>query len=351
MKKTIFQLLFFVLLSLSLSAQNIPLIKGSFYPQNSNALALQSVTDMAELNNHLYVIESMAHKILAFSLEDGISLVREFGKQNQGTNDFNQPSRISICENEILIKDENGYTYLNENGDILGRLALPSYDFGSICAYAYYMVLMVNFQMNEKHLIDVYSKDGRKISQIGEKFITYDTSKYEGFSPIRIGSTVYEGSLLIEEEFVYYLNFKLGYLLKYRVDGTKISETNFNEFFGLHGKKVYDFNKMTFLDAGVKLSHANRRIPAYTIIEDAYIQSGVLYLLESEFVPGDSPRKEKLKIVALNASTLDLLKEYELTKDANQRATCFSVIHSQNNPRFYIYMEGDASRIVEYTVQ
>lgn len=351
MKKLFFPPLFFALLSLSVSAQSIPLKKGNFYPQNSTDQAVRSVADMADLNNHLYVVVSLNHKVLSFALDNGIRLTGEFGKHGQGPGEFNRPTRISVCENEFLIKDEAGYTYLNANGDFLGKLALPSYDFGSICAYAYYLVLMVNFQMNEKHLIDVYSKDGRKISQIGEKFITYDTSKYEGFSPVRIGNSIYSGSLLIEEEFVYYLNFKLGYILKYRVDGTKIAESNFNELFGLHGKKVYEFNKKTFLDAGVKLSHANRRIPDYGIIEDAYIQSGILYLLESEFIPGSSQRKETIRIIALKVSTLELLVEYELAKAANQRATCFSVIQLQDEPVFYVCLDGENLQIVEYRAQ
>ncbi len=275
----------------NISAESIQLTRYDYYPKNEDDYFFRPVVDLVILNDSLFGVENFSHKVLMFSIQDDIELMKVIGGVGQAPGEFRLPFRVSVWNDEMLIKDDVGFSFFDGEGKFKSRFVRTAYGNGSICLFSNDKIFMLNLKIDENHFIDVYTKDGEKISEFGEKYLEIDTSKYQGFRPFGIGRAVYEGILLDEGENIIYLNFKFGDIIKLYQNGDIISESNFSNYFGNHGKQVLRANKKIFIDEGIKLTKTNNSYPSYAVIKDAYLSSGKIYLLESEFTPGEKRGK------------------------------------------------------------
>lgn len=341
MKPTLCANFMLIFILVSFSAESINLYRSDYYPNDDNDYFFRPIVDMVIVNDTLFGVENWSHKVLMFSIKDDIALLKQIGGAGQAPGELRLPYRVSVWNDEMLIKDDANFSFFDINGIFRHRFAPHAYGAGSLCLFSHNKIYMVNLEIDSGHLIDVYTTDGEKISEFGKKYLDVDTSKYQGFRPFGIGRAVYEGVLLSVDDNIIYLNFKLGDIIKFKSSGEEVSKSNICDYFGKHGKKVFKTNRKIFIDEGVKLNRTDNFIPANKVIEDAYLSSGKIYMLESEFTPGEKKRKTKIRIIAVGTDSFNVVEEYVFSKMEENRIISFTVAHSHNKPIFYISMETD----------
>ena len=351
MKRILIPFILAAFIHAGVAAETIQLTRTDYYPRNDDDYFFRALPDMAIVDDYLLVTEIFDHKVLMFSVKNGIEFLKKIGRQGQGPGEFSRPYRISVWDDEIAVKDQKGYSFFDTKGKYKKGFALTAYGSGSYCLFAHGKIYSVNQKIEDSQLIDVYSSDGNKVSGFGSKYLEIDGSKYQGFGPFGVGGEVYEGNLLCEGGIIFYVNFKFGDVRKFNLKGELLLATNFCSLFGEHGRKTFQFNKATFIDKGVKLAETNGRIPALKVIMDAYLQSGILYLLEYNFTPGVNKEKEDIRIMALDIDTFHAEAQYVFNIHEVNRVICFSVAKPQGKPVFYIHMETDDYVIAEYQVK
>jgi len=333
------------------SADTIRLSRHDFYPRQEDDYYFRAFPDIGIVDDLLFGVENFGHKVLMFSIRDGIELIKEIGREGQGPGEFRLPISISVWNDEIAIKDEHGFSFLDTDGNFKSRFVLPSYGSGSLFLYAHGKIYAVNQRIDDAHLLDIYTLDGKMLSNVGSKYLEIDTSRYQGFGPYGIGRAVYEGDLSSENDIICYVNYKFGDVRKMNLSGELLLAKNICDHFGEHGKETFRFNKDTFIDNGVKLAETNRFVPASKVISDACLLSGVLYLLESDFTPGVKRRKTEIRIVALDVETFELEAQYVFAKREEDRVFSFAVSEFQGKPIFYVHMETEDYIIAEYRIE
>jgi len=348
MKSTLYASFIFIIILVSFSAESINLYRSDYYPNHDNDYFFRPIVDMMIANNSLFGVENWSHKVLMFSIKDDIVLIRQIGGAGQAPAEFRLPSRISVWNDEMLIKDDANLSFFDINGNFKNRFARLAYGSGSICLFSHDKIYMLNLKIDEGHLIDVYTKDGEKISELGKKYLEVDASKYQGFGPFGIGRTIYEGVLLSEGDNIIYVNFKFGDIIKFNLKGNELSKSNISRYFGKHGKKVLKTNRKIFIDQGVKLNRTNSFIPANTVIVDAYQALDKIYLLESDFTPGVKKRKNMIRIIAVETDSFSQVEEYVFNIKEMNRIVSFAVAHSDDKPVFYVSMETDDFIIAKF---
>ena len=351
MKKLLIQFLLIIFLSTTIYAETIELVRHDYYPKLDDDYFFRPIVDLIILNGSLFGVENFSHKVLMFSIKDDIELIKQIGGAGQAPGEFWLPSKISIWNADLLIRDNSNFSFFDRHGKFKKRFIRPAYGGGSIFLYSHDKVFMLNPKIDESHFIDGYTKDGEKISEFGEKYLDIDLSKYQGFRPSGIGRIVYEGILLSEDENIIYLNYKFGDIIKLNQSGDIVSKSNFSDYFGQHGKQVLRANKKIFIEEGVKLNRIDNFIPDNAVIDDAYLSSGKIYLIESEYTPGEKESKDRIRIIGLDKDSFEVIEEYVFNIDEENRIFCLAVAQSQCRPIFYISMETDDYIIAEYRIK
>jgi len=119
-------------------------------------------------NKQMYFTDNYNHRILKYDLLENnkLKFSKIIGKKGQGPGDFNLPTKISIWNNTIAVRDEIGFSFFDTDGKYLDkfRFFLLHNDFTFTNNKIYYL----NSNIDKKHLFEVYSREGRKLLIFGE---------------------------------------------------------------------------------------------------------------------------------------------------------------------------------------
>jgi hypothetical protein len=326
------------------AAARVVLKKVDSYPRAPDDYYFRPLVGLSISGNGLFACENFGHKILKFSIENGMKLVQEIGKRGQGPGDLNLPSGLSVWQDEIAVMDELGISIFDMAGGFrerFKRLLSP----GSF-AFTGDRIYVLDFNPDQKHLIKVLSRKGESLGACGGKSLDIDFSKFKGLSPSMVERSVYEGRLITDGKKLYYLNKSFGDLLEYDREGRELSRADFTAFFGDPGRRIRKANYRTWIEEGLDLVQSKGMFRYFPIILDAQILDGIIYLLSDGREPGDKTGNKELVIKAVDTVSLDVKGDYFFPMNGDDPVFCFAVGGYPEIPVFYVSMGTDSGFVI-----
>lgn len=326
-------------------AEDILLKKINYYPKKEDDYYFRPLNDLEIIDSTLYAVENFRHKIVKFTIDnDQIKYLKDIGRQGQGPGDLMRPSRLSISNDEIGIIDEFGFSFFSLEGNFLRRFPKVSrYNRDFVCHKD--KIFWVNFKPQDRHLIEVYSKEGKRLFEFGNRNLKIDYSSFQGRNPVYIETMLYEGYMLTDGKNIYYANPRFGELIKFSPEGKKLDEINVENLFGEMGRKALEENKRLYIEGGLNKIEDKRDYYYQYIFRDAYICNGKIFLLGSDVILGKGT-SEKVRIIALSLETLKVTKEYQFPLGQDQGIYKFAVMEKERIPAFFISMHNEDGYLI-----
>jgi len=319
----------------------------SFYPMNDSDYYFRAIIDLEIVKDNLYAVENFGHIVLSFSVNKGMRLVEKIGRQGQGPGDFNLPTLLSIGSGVLVVKDSIGFSFFTPKGQFLRKFRAYSSTRGFI--YFNHKIFWISPNPEEEYLIEIYSQEGQKLGHFGQKFFTLDFSAFKGMGPHMVEKFVYDGNLLTDGKFIYYLSPTFGILKKYNLEGKECGEADLVVFFGERGKEVFKNNHSLWIENGIDLKATNYQVPTFGIFDDVYLAGTKIYLIEGNRALEKSPKEHNNCIKEIDINSLELTNEYSFKREEGDKMLSLAVLDSPEGLKFYISMRtSDDYLIREY---
>ena len=189
------------------------------------------------------------------------------------------------------------------------------------------------------HIIEVYTIEGKRIGLFGEKFLKLNYDIKKGLPSTIIEQTIYNGKLLTDGSFIYYINNRFGVLQKYSFSGNLIMQKDIISIFGKNEKRKVDKNKTLFLKNEYILTKKNRSIKNYDIFFDAKILNNKIYfLLDQHNILSNSPIFS-VEILSVDKDSLEIISKYKTSLLNGEWIWNFEVKMEGDNPIFLIHID------------
>jgi hypothetical protein len=298
--------------------------KVLYYPKETQDYYFRPLISLMSLGNLIFAIENLRNKAIALNLVyPRLTYAFDLGRPGQGPGDLMHPMSLSIWNEEIAIKDSGFFSFFDKNGRFLSKFRV----FENEKAFIYQdnKIYWLNPTLDENHLIEVYLKEGKRISTIGKKFIEADVRAFR--NPSLIESLLYEGNLFSDGKSLFYFNSRFGRFIIFSFEGKVLSEGDISKIFGERGEKIKEFNNDVYIKRTKKENQASG-YPRPVIFEDGYLHKDKLYFINSIIKKNGEKTIFELKI--LKAKTMNLLDEYVITKEGVCRLDSLAVIEIDN---------------------
>lgn len=300
----------------------------------------KTASDIRILGDYILLVENFKHRILKYKLGDKLAFKQQLGQRGLGPGDLNLPVRLSIAQAKVAVRDSLGYSIFDSTGKFQKRFRI----FSNSSSFVFWdnKVYCVVQSPSLKHLIEVYSDTGKKLADIGKKYLSIEhlykkTEKRN--KPHLVDYYFYSNLILVDQKGVYYLDMKFAQVLKFDKTGKQIFHKDIASFFGKEGNAIKQKNTEISND---RLPINRGRIQQYKFFEDARLVGDNIYLFcydDREYKKIiDTPRvKYNLNIRVLNKDTLKLVNQFVIPVDRKkERMYCFDVIEKNGKPVFYI---------------
>jgi len=319
----------------------------NFYPKGKEDYFFKAISDLAIVGEYLFAVVNLEHKMLKFSIKEKFKYIKSIGKQGEGPGDLTYPVKISIWNGVIAVCDTRTVSFFDLDGNFLRSFRI--FHGRSNFVYVNRRIYYLNSSPDSKYLIEVYNEYGKKISEFGTKFLKVNFSLFKGLSPFNVEDLIYGGffgnHLLSDGFYIFYLNSKFGNIIKFKLDGTKLAETNVSLSFGEKGKKLLKENEKIWIETGLDLRKTNYMVMEYNLFRDAYLYGDHLYLMEESIKVGEKLNEGIINILVLDKNTLKLAKSYKIKKIQEESFQCLSLCE-QDRKRFFISKTTEKGEIV-----
>lgn len=355
-KKRFFLMFVFSILSIILNSiytqaasQIITIERKSFYPNKIDDYYFKPLVDMEIHNNKLYALENFGHRLIIFDIDEEIRLDKVVSQSGQGPGDLNLPISLSIDQNEIAVKDSYGFSFFDVEGRFISKFR--AYTQKSNFIFRRNAIYWINFSPDDNHLIEIYSKQGERLSTFGNKYLklNFDLFDSNRLGPYFIEDQVYSGNLMTDGEYIYFINSFFGRVDIFNYSGESIKNLYITDLFGDLGTMTISENTKLWLKNGFTIK-SNGVVYTYMLFLDAYLSGNTIYLLKNYWPPKADAGDDKVSILAIDKSTFNLIKEYSFPRDKDDSiTTCFAVLKRDNIPTFFIFIRTlDGDIIAEY---
>ena len=331
-------ILILLMISISLvSSQNVieneDLQRISFYPKNANDYIFMPINDMEILGEVIYGVENRGHKVIAFKMEfPQIKYDFEIGQLGQGPGDLQLPLSISIWENEIAIKEEGFISFFKKNNEFSGKFRVSSPH--KCFLFCDDKIYWVNPNLKENYLFEAYTKEGKRISTFGTKFLDIDPNSFPGKNPAFIQYLIYRGNLFFYGNSLFYFNSLFGRYYQFSLDGEIIKEGDISGCFEKRGKEIKEFNS----DQYIKKKNQEGKTSGYSmnvIFEDGYLHEDKIYFSSTAF-SHENGEQTIIDIRTVNINTMNLLEKHRIRREGICRLDSIAVF--EKNGEDYILL-------------
>lgn len=301
-----------------------------------NEAFFSSISDFEVYKHCLFVVDNQSHMVLEFKISDNtLEFIRTIGRPGQGPGDLELPSKISIWNDTIAVREQSGMSFFNMDGSFINKFRLfsPTLSF----VFANERIYSVSPNPNETNLIEVRSREGRMLFSFGNKkeiLPSYDINKQT--NPLLTEQIVFDGKLIADSDSVYYINRRFGKLIKYSLSGKEILRTEIATFFGKNEETIRKENEKLFLENDF-WGHS-RKSPEYLIFRDARIENGNIYFLADLFNISNKKLDSFLRIISIDKNECRHVMTYraELLQGPNLFLFYLAVLSDSNEPTFLI---------------
>ncbi len=322
----------------------IPLMKVDSYPRGpDDHYFKRPLVAFSLAGDDLYACENMASRVVKFSVADGIEFGGEIGRPGQGPGELNLPVATSVSENRLAIKDESGFSFFDGKGLFLKKITTGPGSIGFVLIGD--RIHFMNSGSGPEGLIGILSGEGKFLGGYGRKHLKIDYSRFPGLSPLGVDYIVYGGKLLSDGTNLYYLNFRLGYSTAYDPDGREIRRVDFSDLFGKTGRRIQKANEAWISD-GQDVSKPNTLVRIGSILLDAAISEGVIYMLSDGREAGATKGTKEIVIKAVDAATFRLSGAYSFPKKEDEQVVAFAAGSRNGQPVFYVSMSMESDNII-----
>jgi len=255
-----------------------------------------------ELSNDLFFIsDNFNHRVLEYKLQGNkLEFLRPIGRQGQGPGDLLRPSEISINNGILAVQDELGISFFGLDGSFQSKFQLLSKSVAF--TFAEGRIYSATYDFKKPELVQVYegTSEPKIAFQEKKKLFPLNYNIHKGLSPDSIERIIFEGILLTDSRYVYYLNKRFGKYLQYTLQGEKTAERDLLPMLGKNEKAKVRENTRLFLEEGYDLIKAERRIPHNFIFDAARIMDNRLYLLLESYDFIEKKKITKMNIACIN---------------------------------------------------
>jgi len=336
-KFLIILLLFFI--SYHLCQAQLILKRFDYYPKEENDIYFRNVSDLTINGDNLIAVINSDHTVLMFSVKEGIKFIKKIGGQGQAPGEFNLPISAASYDEKIAIKDSQGLSIFNKDGEFIKRYT--KYFRGKNIIYKGDKVFHMNFDPENLHVINVSSLEGELLSEFGTKFVL-DPSKLKGANPIGALETVHQGKLIFDGQYIFYLNAIFGKIFKFTPEGKELLKSDLVELVGQSGKTAQKKNEDIWLKKGLE---DRTRYPYWPLFIDAAYCQGKIYILID--LKGHGIRGLRGWIVrSFKTNTLELLEDYKIEIEEEGRVYSFVVYEQKDTPVFYLSIDNEESYLI-----
>jgi hypothetical protein len=334
-------ILFFLLALLAcpvsvLSAETKWLVKKDYFPKAETTSDYLAWTDLEVTPDKVFVVENFpGHQIVV--LKNGGELLYAMGRKGKERGELIAPFKISHWRNEVVVSDNNGLAVFGTDGRFLRRLR----PFISVISFVYVKgeIYIVSGTPGMKSLINVFTPAGRFAREFGQEFATLDYSLYKNWNPIGAKRFVYDGKLLSDGKYLYYLNYSFAKAIKLSLNGKKIEEAEIADVFGEEGKKQLESNVQTWFKDGFDIKQTQGAIPVGRLFEDACLCGPKIYLLSRKYRNDDQGRLIfEYAIKVLDKDTFRQVDEFRIKKNDDEGVMALKVEEVGQEPVFYFTM-------------
>jgi hypothetical protein len=293
----------------------------SYYPKNDKDYYFRPICSLAAFGNIVYGVENLSNKVVAFKFDyPQIKFSFVLGKPGQGPGDLMYPIAISIWGDDIAIKEASAFSFFGYKGDFQSKFKIFSNNKSFF--FQDNKIYWLNPSIKQNHLIEVYLKDGKRISTIGNKSII---PKVITDDPIKIDS-IYEGIIFPYGQSIYYLNSRFGYYCRYSLEGKVLAEGEISDTFGDRGTKVKKYNMAVYIDHRKKAGDAG--YPKPLIFEAASLYKDDLYFLGSRYTPEGAGRTT-LDLKIFNLASMSTRSDFVISKEGFCRIDSFIMLENK----------------------
>lgn len=294
-----------------------------------------AIADWDNYKDYLFLVDNSLHHILKFKIkENKIEFLGFIGKAGQRPGDLELPIIVTTRDDTLAIQDNRAISFFDINGTykIRFRIFLPCISFLFIKDKVY----TAASNLMQSNLIQVQSMDGEKLFTFGKKFFNLDYSSKE-FSPYLYDFVVFDGFLISDGDYIYYLSRRFGKLIKFSLSGKIILETSITSFFGEDGREKEKENERLFLKK--KFSIKKRAaVPQHYIFRDVKIKGSNIYFLNDSYNLSKKKKNSHIEIICIDKNSIELVSIYRSPLLREEHIDHLAVINNQDRPIFWVVL-------------
>lgn len=350
--KAILRIFLFGILVNGLAADETKILKKiGAYPKNDGDYYFNGLQDLDKIGDNIFGIENAGNKTVKFAFDGRtIKFVKEIGRPGQGPGDLMRPMSLAITKNGIAVFNEAGISFFSADGTFQDRFTIiPPVHNRFTCLDD--KLYIKKFQPSDRHLIEVRSRAGLLLRTIGRKYLRFDPGSFIDRDPASVEAQAYEGLLVTDGRFVYYLNSAFGDIKKFDAQGTLIAENSLVSSFGEFGRAIFEANQDLYFHGGLDRISNKRMYPSSGVWRDAAIENGKLYIMADDFAPKIGKSKT-IDILAVDLDSFKPMATYQFPLEKDDRPQCLTVSERNGSPIFLIAMHtADGYEIGVYKVE
>jgi hypothetical protein len=309
----------------------------------------KTASDIKVLDNKLYVLDNFGHHVIIYHIGNRLNFDKQFGRRGQGPGDFSLPAYMSVFDSTIAVKDGIGFSFFSKDGVFLKKFRT----FSTTVAFAYHNnhIYCVVINPNKHHLIEVYEDTGKRIGNIGKKYLDlskiFQNSKLKHrLRPYKVDAYFYSNRIAVDGNIVYYFDRKLGSVITFNPDGAPSKIKDISPYFGKAGKAIVEKNR-EFTVKWIPVLEGNR-VLTYLLFESVRLVGNNIYIFgEADFfhklMMNENRDRYVMRIRVLDKHSLELKKEYEIPVDRLKDGRIYSkdVVEIEGKPVFYFAMSNE----------
>lgn len=323
-KLAFYVLSFFMLQNIFILGNQLKLDREKIIIDYKNEGFFKAITDLEIYNSYLIIADFIGNNVLEYEYNGNkAEFIRFIGQKGKGPGDIQRPISISVDNNIISIKDQEFISFF----DIEGNFVTKFRNFSSYIDFLYLnkKVYCVGITKND-NLIDTFSIEGRRLDSFNKKYLKFDYA-FERRSKFFIESRIYDGNILSDGEYIYFLNRRFGIMQKFNQHGDMILKKDMLPFLGKNAKINANKNAKIFLKSEYKLS----KVPIYEVFRESKMNGNEIFILINIL---EKNKKNKIEIISIDKNSLNLKNRYQLNFSEGEQIRQFTVKIEKDKPIF-----------------